>query len=231
MRVVAVLLCAAATAAHEHASARLTHAFPSSLNTPELRGPPARARRLAAPDARGAFASEHSAYSFTGPTARGFIDFSYDAVVRNTTVRLGDYAALLEASDATCQVLPGAPGRFTWRLSIPAAAAAAHPDEAAHLALRLVQRNVIVFDLFALAKHDSYAEDTKCADLISPSQPYALINLAKRSVAPASGDQTYEVRVETAQVNDLFLAVKHSFDWDPCVPYSHCLFGLFCAHH
>ena len=190
------------------------------LNTPELMDRHGRARPLLCARADGSYPKERIRHNFTGITARGdFLEYSHDIVVRNTTVALASYAALLDASTAVCAAAPPpgtAPGNAPLAvvLAVPAAAAAAQPALAAHLRARLRAGFTLVFDVFALAGQASYAEGTACAELISAASPYFRIAAVAVAV-DAAGATRYSLALAQAALSDMAERFDSVFDWDP----------------
>lgn len=169
--------------------------------TPSLRSP-----LPAPPPHPQSFAPERDTFSFTGVTPTGFVEYSYDALIKNTTVRLADYAPTLATSAVACA--PGAAGALSLSLSVPAAA----PD-AAHFAARLRAGHVLVLDDAALAGAGAVLAAGECARAAAAARPYYHITtLAARA---GEGATLYEVDLVPAAADDVFHALALSLDWNP----------------
>lgn len=200
----AVLLCLALAPAHCSLAA-------SRFDAHELRGSvPLSGRPLRAALADGSFAPERATFAFTGVTRGGFVDYRYDALVRNTTVRLGDYAALLAepAAHAACQSHGSG---FELELAVRSDAAAA-----AHLVDRLRVGHVVVLDEALAAAHVAFTPGALCAAAAAAAQPYYSIT-ALDTRAAASGVTVLSVTLAAAPVDSAFHALDVTLEFDPDV--------------
>jgi hypothetical protein len=216
MLLVISLLAAAATitmaAAHRHITDPDIAISP--LTVPQLDSAHAAARAAGHPadelfrrhkhGKNGVVADMHHAHAFVGATDKGFVDISYEAILKGESVVTDDYGGFFKSASARCtpmlndfsQAAPegtkpstdenGIVSRNNVRLELNMSAAHArkHADAVAHLQARLEQGGALAFGVDLLATHHHFAKGAACAIQVPFTAPYFTIATFSNKAVP-----------------------------------------------